>query len=102
MLGKTGDELTVKKSGQVLHAVGFDPMLGFYHRPRYGRPSLALDLAESFRRARCRSVPSRGAPSGPPRRNATEGIRSSDPAMARAHARCGRRRKLAKNFANFS
>ena len=24
-------------------------MLGFYHRPRYGRPSLALDLAESFR-----------------------------------------------------
>jgi len=49
MLGKTGDELTVKKSGHVLHAVGFDPMLGFYHRLRYGRPSLALDLAESFR-----------------------------------------------------
>ena len=24
-------------------------MLGFYHRPRYGRPSLALDLAEPFR-----------------------------------------------------
>ena len=24
-------------------------MLGFYHRPRYGRPSLALDLAEEFR-----------------------------------------------------
>jgi CRISPR-associated protein Cas1 len=33
----------------VLHAAGFDPMLGFYHRPRYGRPSLALDLAEEFR-----------------------------------------------------
>ena len=33
----------------VLYAVGFDPMLGFYHRPRYGRPSLALDLAEPFR-----------------------------------------------------
>jgi CRISPR-associated protein Cas1 len=49
MLGRSGDELTVKKSGQVLHAVGFDPMLGFYHRPRYGRPSLALDMAESFR-----------------------------------------------------
>ena len=34
---------------RLLHAVGFDPMLGFYHRPRYGRPSLALDLAEEFR-----------------------------------------------------
>ena len=30
-------------------AVGFDPYLGFLHRPRYGRPSLALDLAEEFR-----------------------------------------------------
>ncbi|QGJ70644.1 CRISPR-associated endonuclease Cas1 [Planctomycetales bacterium 10988] len=37
-------ELTV-----TLQAVGFDPMLGFMHRPRYGRPSLALDLAEEFR-----------------------------------------------------
>ena len=24
-------------------------MLGFFHRPRYGRPSLALDLTEEFR-----------------------------------------------------
>lgn len=31
------------------HAVGFDPYLGFYHRPRFGRPALALDLAEEFR-----------------------------------------------------
>lgn len=30
-------------------AVGFDPYLGFYHRPRFGRPALALDLAEEFR-----------------------------------------------------
>lgn len=30
-------------------AVGFDPYLGFYHAPRYGRPSLALDLMEEFR-----------------------------------------------------
>ncbi len=30
-------------------AVGFDPYLGFYHRPRYGRPALALDLMEEFR-----------------------------------------------------
>src|SRR5690606_31237432 len=31
------------------YAVGFDPYLGFYHRPRFGRPALALDLAEEFR-----------------------------------------------------
>ncbi|MDY0088616.1 MAG: CRISPR-associated endonuclease Cas1 [Coriobacteriia bacterium] len=30
-------------------AAGFDPYLGFYHRPRYGRPALALDLMEEFR-----------------------------------------------------
>lgn len=28
---------------------GLDPLLGFYHRPRFGRPSLALDLMEEFR-----------------------------------------------------
>ncbi|MCL4292138.1 MAG: CRISPR-associated endonuclease Cas1 [Acidimicrobiia bacterium] len=31
------------------YAVGFDPYIGFYHRPRFGRPALALDLAEEFR-----------------------------------------------------
>jgi len=30
-------------------SVGFDPHLGFLHKPRYGRPSLALDLMEEFR-----------------------------------------------------
>ena len=30
-------------------AVGFDPYLGFYHQPKYGRPALALDLVEEFR-----------------------------------------------------
>jgi len=30
-------------------SVGFDPYLGFYHQPKYGRPALALDLAEEFR-----------------------------------------------------
>jgi len=30
-------------------AVGLDPYVGFYHRPRYGRPALALDLMEEFR-----------------------------------------------------
>jgi CRISP-associated protein Cas1 len=37
-------ELTV-----TLAAVGFDPFCGFLHQPRYGRPSLALDLMEPFR-----------------------------------------------------
>ena len=27
----------------------FDPYLGFYHRPRYGRPALALDMMEEYR-----------------------------------------------------
>lgn len=30
-------------------AVGFDPYVGFYHQPRYGRPALALDVMEEFR-----------------------------------------------------
>jgi CRISPR-associated protein Cas1 len=28
-------------------AVGFDPYIGLYHKPRFGRPALALDLAEN-------------------------------------------------------
>lgn len=32
-----------------LNAVGFDAFRGFYHQPRYGRPSLALDIMEPFR-----------------------------------------------------
>ncbi|HXP20921.1 MAG TPA: CRISPR-associated endonuclease Cas1 [Streptosporangiaceae bacterium] len=30
-------------------AVGFDPYVGLFHRPRFGRPALVLDLAEEFR-----------------------------------------------------
>lgn len=30
-------------------ATGLDPYLGLYHRPRHGRPALALDLMEPFR-----------------------------------------------------
>lgn len=30
-------------------AIGFDPFMGYYHRPRFGRPALALDLMEPFR-----------------------------------------------------
>ncbi len=41
--------MLVKELTVAVQAVGFDPMLGFFHRPRYGRPSLALDLAEEFR-----------------------------------------------------
>ena len=31
------------------YSVGFDPMMGYYHQPRFGRPALALDLMEPFR-----------------------------------------------------
>ncbi|MCB1736337.1 MAG: CRISPR-associated endonuclease Cas1 [Gammaproteobacteria bacterium] len=34
---------------QTLSGVGLDPYRGFYHQPRYGRPSLALDMMEPFR-----------------------------------------------------
>lgn len=32
-----------------LVAVGLDPFMGFYHRPKYGKPALALDMMEPFR-----------------------------------------------------
>lgn len=41
--------LLTKELTITTQAVGFDPFLGFLHQPRYGRPSLALDLAEEFR-----------------------------------------------------
>ncbi len=41
--------LLTKELTATLQSVGFDPLLGFFHRPRYGRPSLALDLMEEFR-----------------------------------------------------
>lgn len=41
--------LLTKDLTVTLMAVGYDPYLGFYHRPRYGRPALALDLMEEFR-----------------------------------------------------
>jgi CRISPR-associated protein Cas1 len=33
----------------ICQTVGFDPYLGFYHQPRFGRASLGLDLMEPFR-----------------------------------------------------
>jgi CRISPR-associated protein Cas1 len=41
--------LLVKDLVAVCLGVGLDPHLGVYHRPRFGRPALALDLAEEFR-----------------------------------------------------
>lgn len=41
--------LLVKDLTIVCHAVGFDPFIGYYHQPRFGRPALALDLMEPFR-----------------------------------------------------
>ena len=34
---------------RTLFATGFDPLLGVYHTPTFGRESLACDLVESFR-----------------------------------------------------
>jgi len=44
-----GYALLAKDLTIALQAVGFDPYLGFYHQPRYGRPALALDVMEEFR-----------------------------------------------------
>ncbi|WP_066908094.1 CRISPR-associated endonuclease Cas4/Cas1 [Millisia brevis] len=41
--------LLVKDIVAVCLGVGLDPYIGVYHRPRYGRPALALDLMEEFR-----------------------------------------------------
>lgn len=41
--------LLTKDLTAIAYGVGFDPYLGFLHRPRFGRPALALDLAEEFR-----------------------------------------------------
>ena len=41
--------LLVKDLVAVCIGVGLDPYLGVYHKPRYGRPALALDLMEEFR-----------------------------------------------------
>jgi CRISPR-associated protein Cas1 len=44
-----GYSMLVKDFTATALAVGFDPYLGVYHRPRFGRPALALDLSEEFR-----------------------------------------------------
>jgi CRISP-associated protein Cas1 len=44
-----GYALLVKDLVVAAMSIGFDPYLGFYHQPRYGRPALALDVMEEFR-----------------------------------------------------
>jgi CRISPR-associated protein Cas1 len=44
-----GYSLLAKDVTVACYAVGFDPFVGFYHQPRFGRPALALDLMEPFR-----------------------------------------------------
>src|ERR1035437_1804059 len=44
-----GYSLLAKDLTVACYAVGFDPYIGFYHQPRFGRPALALDLMEPFR-----------------------------------------------------
>lgn len=41
--------LLTKELAHVAASAGLDPLLGFYHQPRFGRPALALDLMEEFR-----------------------------------------------------
>jgi len=44
-----GYAMLAKECTVALMGEGLDPWWGFYHRPRHGRPALALDLMEEFR-----------------------------------------------------
>ncbi len=44
-----GYVLLANRLSALVEAAGLDPAVGFFHQLRYGRPSLALDLAEEFR-----------------------------------------------------
>jgi CRISPR-associated exonuclease Cas4/CRISPR-associated protein Cas1 len=48
--------LAVRLFSGALTSAGFDPFMGFLHRPRHGRPALALDMMEPFRPILCDSV----------------------------------------------
>ena len=48
--------LAVRTFTVALETAGFDPLLGFFHRPRPGRPSLSLDMMEPFRPILCDST----------------------------------------------
>ena len=44
-----GYSLLAKDLTIACYSTGFDPMMGYFHQPRFGRPALALDLMEPFR-----------------------------------------------------
>ena len=44
-----GYAMLAKECTVAVTAVGLDPWWGLFHRPRHGRPALALDLMEEFR-----------------------------------------------------
>ena len=44
-----GYAILTRQLSTALATVGLDPFRGFFHAPRYGRPSLALDIMEPFR-----------------------------------------------------
>lgn len=44
-----GYTLVFNEIASLLDGIGFDPYIGFYHKPDYGRASLAADLMEEFR-----------------------------------------------------
>ena len=44
-----GYALLASECAVALQSEGLDPWWGLYHRPRHGRPALALDLMEEFR-----------------------------------------------------
>jgi CRISPR-associated protein Cas1 len=46
-----GYTLLANEIAGVLDAAGLDPCIGYYHVPKPGRPSLALDVMEPFRHA---------------------------------------------------
>jgi CRISPR-associated protein Cas1 len=48
--------ILVKDCLATVLGVGFDPYVGVLHRPQFGRPALALDLAEEFRPVVAESV----------------------------------------------
>lgn len=44
-----GYTLLVHEAVAALETAGLDPMVGYLHQHRWGRPALALDLMEEFR-----------------------------------------------------
>ena len=36
--------MLIKQAMITVLTVGFDPYLGFYHQPKYGKPALALEI----------------------------------------------------------